>query len=158
MTDILAMLHQLGIECRTFEHPPVMTVEEARAHSAGIDAVHTKNLVLKDAAGEYYLVVLPADMQIDLKVLPARIGSKRLRFAPADQLPDLLGVSTGAVSVLAIVNDAAGRVRLIVEASLMDAERIACHPLDNRRTTVIAPEGLRTFLAAIGREAAYVAL
>lgn len=158
MTDVLAMLDELGIESLTFDHPPVLTVDEARAHWAGIDAAHTKNLVLKDAGGDHFLVVLPAEMPLDLKSLPARIGAKRLRFAPADQLPDLLGVTSGAVSALAIVNDAPGRVRLVIEASLKDADRIAFHPLDNRRTTVITPNGLRALLAAIGREALYVSL
>jgi hypothetical protein len=42
---------------------------------------------------------------------------------------------------------------LVIDAELMAAERVAFHPLDNRRTTVISPDGLRRFLASIEREA-----
>ena len=150
MTDVLAMLAELGVETRTHDHPPVLTVDEARAHWGAIDAAHTKNLLLKDAGGAFRLVVLPAEATLDLKALPARIGSKRLRFAPAEELPRLLGVETGAVSPLALVNDREGRVALAIDAALMAAPRIAFHPLDNRRTTVLSPDGLRRFLDAVG--------
>jgi hypothetical protein len=80
MTDVIGMLDQLGIESQTHEHPPVLTVDEARAHWATIDAAHSKNLLLKDAGGVFWLVVMPAEKPLDLKALPARIGSKRLRF------------------------------------------------------------------------------
>lgn len=153
MTDVIAMLDALGVESETHDHPPVLTVDEARAHWTCIDAAHTKNLLLKDAGGVFWLVVMPAEAPLDLKSLPAKSGSKRLRFAPAEELPRLLGVETGAVSALAIVNDAGGQVRLVIDAALMAAERVAFHPLDNRRTTVITPEGLRRFLRSIGREA-----
>lgn len=150
MTDVLALLAELGVTTTTHDHPPVLTVDEARAHWADIDATHTKNLLLKDAGGQFWLVVMPAEATLDLKALPARIGAKRLRFAPADELPRLLGVETGAVSPLALVNDREGAVRLAIDEGLMAAPRIAFHPLDNRRTTVLAPDGLRRFLDAVG--------
>jgi Ala-tRNA(Pro) deacylase len=153
MTDLIAFLRALGVETETHAHPPVLTVDEARAHWAAIDAAHTKNLLLKDAGGVFWLVVMPAEATLDLKSLPARIGSKRLRFAPPEELPRLLGVETGAVSALAVINDVDNHVRLVVDARLMEAPRIAFHPLDNRRTTVITPDGLSRFLDALGREA-----
>jgi Ala-tRNA(Pro) deacylase len=158
MSDILATLDELGIAAETHAHPPVLTVEEARAHWGAIDARHSKNLFLKDAGGAYWLVCMPADAPLDLKSLPARIGSKRLRFAPAEDLERLLGVQPGSVSAFAIVNDRGGAVRLVLDAALMDAPRIAFHPLDNSRTTVLTPADLRRFLASIGREALEAAL
>ena len=149
MTDVLAMLDGLGVETTTHDHPPVLTVEEARAHWSAIDAAHTKNLLLKDAGGQFWLVVMPAEATLDLKALPATIGSKRLRFAPADDLSRLLGVETGAVSPLALVNDRDGAVRLALDQALMTAPRVAFHPLSNRRTTVLAPDGLLRFLHAV---------
>lgn len=158
MIDIAAALEALGIDHEVHHHPPVLTVAEARGHWAAIDAAHSKNLLLKDAASMFWLVCMPAEVPLDLKALPDRIGSKRLRFAPADQLPGLLGVEAGAVSAFAIVNDRSGRVRLVLDAALMAADRIAFHPLDNRRTIVLTPDGLRAYLASIGRDAMVVAL
>ena len=158
MTDVLAQLDALGIASETHDHPPVATVEEARAHWAAIDAAHTKNLLLKDDARRFWLVVMPAEMPLDLKALPAKIGSKRLRLASPDDLQRLLGVPTGAVSGFALANDRESAVTLVMEASLLYAERIAMHPLDNRRTTVLSPDDLRRWLASIGREAKVVTL
>jgi Ala-tRNA(Pro) deacylase len=152
------MLGRLGIEAQTHAHAPVLTVEEARATWPAIDAAHTKNLFLKDAGGAFWLVCMPADAPLDLKALPARIGSKRLRFAPAEDLEQLLGVRPGSVSAFAIINDRDHAVRLVLDAALMAAPRVAFHPLDNARTTVLSPDGVRRFLAAIDREAAEMRL
>lgn len=153
MSDVLALLDSLGIAHSTHDHPPVFTVDEARGHWSAIAATHTKNLFLKDAAGRYWLVAMPAEKPLDLKSLPDKIGSKRLRFAPAEQLLDILGIAPGAVSALAVVNDRDQRATLVVDAELMRADAIAFHPLDNRRTTVLAPAGLTRLLASLGREA-----
>lgn len=150
MRDLFGLLESLGIESRTHEHPAVFTVEQSRAHWDGIDAAHTKNLLLKDAAGSFWLVVLPAEAVLDLKSLPDRIGSKRLRFASPDDLRRLLGVESGAVSAFALLNDAGHEVHLVLDRRLADAPRIALHPLDNSRTTVIATGDLLRFLSAIG--------
>lgn len=158
MNDILALLDQIDVAHHTYPHPPVLTVDEARVHWAAIDAAHTKNLFLKDAGGAYWLVAMPADKPLDLKSLPAKIGAKRLRFAPAEQLLEILGITPGAVSPLAIVNDSAKRATLVVDAALMRETAVAFHPLDNCLTTVLAPGGLLQLLASIGREALIVEL
>lgn len=152
MTDLFDQLNALGIAHETHDHPPVFTVEQSRAHWATIDAAHTKNLLLKDAGGAFWLVVMPAEGTLNLKALPARIGSKRLRFASADDLLRLLGVESGAVSAFALINDRDHVVRPVIERALIDTIRIAQHPLDNARTTVIPTPGLLTFLNAIGFE------
>lgn len=149
MSDLFERLQSLGIEAQTHDHPAVFTVEQSRAHWAAIDAAHTKNLLLKDAAGAFWLVVMPAEAPLDLKSLPGRIGSRRLRFASPDDLFRLLGVESGAVSAFALMNDANGEVRLVLDARLAAAPRIALHPLDNCRTTVIATSDLLRFLSSL---------
>ena len=46
--EILKYLEDKGIAVKTFEHPPVHTVEESRALRGDIPGVHTKNLFLRD--------------------------------------------------------------------------------------------------------------
>lgn len=149
-TALFARLDALGIPHETYEHPPVFTVDEARAHWTAIDAAHTKNLLLKDAGGAFWLAVMPAEAPLDLKSLPVRIGSRRLRFAPADDLERLLGVQSGAVSAFALINDADREVKLALDRSLAEAPRVAMHPLDNARTTVVSGPDLLRFLADQG--------
>ena len=51
---------------RPCTHPPVFTVEEARALRGKIPGGHTKNLFLRDKKGALYLVVAPEDAAIEL--------------------------------------------------------------------------------------------
>lgn len=148
MIDLFARLDALGIAYETHDHPPVFTVEQSRAHWAAIDAAHTKNLLLKDDRG-FWLVVMPADAPLDLKALPERIGSRRLRFASAADLMRLLGVESGSVSAFALVNDVDHEVRLVLDRRIAEAPRVAMHPLDNARTTVVAADDLLRFLASM---------
>lgn len=149
-----ATLAALRLDLPVHPHPPVTTVEEARAHWAAISATHTKNLLLKDDARRFWLVVVQAETTLDLKALPAAIGSKRLRFASADDLGRLLGVTTGAVSPLALINDRDGEVTLAVERELLAASLLAFHPLRNDATVTIAPADLTRYLTSVDHPAA----
>ena len=149
MDDLFARLDALGVAHRTHDHPPVYTVEQSREHWEAIDAEQTKNLLLKDDRG-FWLVVMPAEAPLDLKALPAVIGSRRLRFASAEDLDRLLGVRSGSVSAFALLNDEGREVRLVLDASLARASAVAMHPLDNARTTVVAGPDLVRFLESIG--------
>ncbi|MFT4116843.1 prolyl-tRNA synthetase associated domain-containing protein [Bradyrhizobium sp.] len=155
--ELLAHLEKNGINAKTFEHPAVHTVEESKALRGDIPGLHTKNLFLRDGKKNYFLFVTDEDAAINLKQLAKKIGAKGgLSFGSPDALLEMLGIRPGAVSVLAIVNDAAGKVKLLLDAKLATATAINCHPLDNRRTTSLSQEAFAGFLTLSGREAVYV--
>src|SRR5215471_5825130 len=67
-------LGRLGISFIRHEHPPVATVEEANRHWAGIDAMHFKNLFLRNPKGDrHYLVVVQSAKRVDLRSLATQI-------------------------------------------------------------------------------------
>jgi Ala-tRNA(Pro) deacylase len=74
-TDLFAFLDRLGIHYSTVSHQPLFTPEESRALRGTIPGGHTKNLVLKEKSGAYYLVVACADAVIDLKGLHRQLGA-----------------------------------------------------------------------------------
>lgn len=150
--DYDRIIAEESIAVEWFAHPPVGSVEEARTHWAAIDAAHTKNLLLKDEGRRFWLVVLPAEARIDLKTLPSAIGSRRLRFAPAEDLQRLLGVTSGAVSPLALVNDGDRQVTLAITSDLLNADKLAFHPLRNDATVTITPAEFGRYLLKIGYE------
>jgi Ala-tRNA(Pro) deacylase len=156
---LLAHLEKNGVNARTFQHPAVHTVEESKALRGDIPGLHTKNLFLRDGKKNYFLFVTEEDATINLKQLAKKIGAKGgLSFGSPEALLEMLGIRPGAVSVLAIVNDGQGRVRLILDRKLAGARAINCHPLSNERTTSLSQEAFAQFLAAAGREAVYVDL
>jgi Ala-tRNA(Pro) deacylase len=88
--ELLAYLDSLGIEHRTVTHPPVFTVEEARASRGEALGGHTKNLFLRDKKGALYLVVAPEDATIELKSLHRLLGaSGRFSFGSADLMREI---------------------------------------------------------------------
>ena len=133
--DLFALLDRLNVPHKTVSHPPLFTVEEARAHRGAVPGGHTKNLFLRDKKGAVYLVVALEDAVIDLKGLHRRLkASGRFSFGSPELMMKLLGVTPGAVTPLAAVNDADGMVRVVIDADLAEAARVHVHPLRNTAT------------------------
>lgn len=148
--ELLARLAELGIAARTVDHPPVFTVEEAARHKGNLPGAHTKNLFLRDKPGKrMWLVCVAATRDVDLGALPPRIGAKpRLSFGSEDRLMRYLGITPGAVSPFAILNDHGGHVQVVLDRALLEGDIVNLHPLDNARTTAIHPTDLLRFLEA----------
>ena len=150
--ELFAFLDAHEIAHRTLEHPPVFRVEEGREIKAALPGGHTKNLFLKDARGRLWLVSALGETTVDLKRLPAAIGSARLSFGSPERLWDGLGVRPGSVTALALLNDPGRAVTFVADAALMAADPVNFHPLSNDATTALSQEGFRAFLRALGRE------
>ncbi len=146
---LLATLARLDIAHERHEHEAVFTVEASADLHALIPGMHTKNLFLKDAAGRFWLVSAPHDARVDLKALPAAIGSKKLSFGKAEDMVRLLGVTPGSVTPLAAINDDEGQVSVVIDSCLADASRVNVHPLRNTATVGVAGADLLAFLAEV---------
>ncbi|WP_342640513.1 prolyl-tRNA synthetase associated domain-containing protein [Rhodoligotrophos ferricapiens] len=149
---------ELGIAVSTKEHPPVFTVEEARALRGAIPGGHCKNLFLKDKKGAIWLIVALEDTAIDLKSLPAKIGSGRLSFGSAELMQQLLGVEPGSVTPFGLINDHERRVNVVLEEQMMRHELLNYHPLSNNATTTIRSADLLRFIDACGHQPKIVPL
>ena len=148
--DLEAFFARHGIAHDTVEHPAVFRVGEGEAIKAAIPGAHTKNLFLKDAKGQLWLISAADVTAIDLKRLPAVIGSARLSFGTPALMADTLGVTPGSVTALALVNDPGHRVRFVLDEVLARADRVNFHPLANTATTGLSRAGFAGFLAAVG--------
>jgi Ala-tRNA(Pro) deacylase len=148
--ELMARLAELGIETTTVDHEAVFTVGESNALHAEIAGGHTKNLFLKDAKDRLWLVVAECHSPIDLKALPKAMGSARLSFGKPELLAEVLGVTPGSVTALALINDQDRRVSVVVDRRLMEYEIINCHPLENTATTSLRRDDLIRFIEACG--------
>jgi Ala-tRNA(Pro) deacylase len=149
--ELFAYLDSLGIAHQTVWHPPVFTVEEARALRGQVAGGHTKNLFLRDKKGAIFLVVAPEDAAIELKSLHRLLGaSGRFSFGSAALMRETLGVEPGSVTPFAVFNDTAIRVTVVLDAAMMAHKVLNFHPLLNTGTTTISREGLLKFLQATG--------
>ena len=154
--DLFAFLDAHGIAHSTLEHPAVFRVGEGQEIKDALPGGHTKNLFLKDAKDQLWLISALGETQIDLKRLPQAIGSGRLSFGREELLHQYLGVRPGSVTLFAMINDTDRRVRLVLDKALFDHATVNFHPLTNTATTAVSREGMMAFLAALGVEAQIV--
>jgi len=150
--QLFARLDALGIAHRTVEHPPVFTVEEAKALRGDLPGHHIKNLFLRNRKEEMWLVVALEDRAVDLKRLGEVLGAGKLSFGSPDRLRRTLGVEPGSVTPLALANDSARPVRLALDRGLADGQPLNAHPLVNTMTTTLSLDGLKALFAATGHE------
>ena len=105
---------------------------------------------MKDRKDKIWLAVLPGDKRANVNALERRIGSARLSFGKPDLLLDVLGVTPGAVTPFALINDTARRTTVVLDGEMMASETINFHPLRNDASTTIATPDLLKFVAALG--------
>jgi Ala-tRNA(Pro) deacylase len=135
---LMADLDKLGIEHHVYEHEAVFTVEESRLIKTDIECLHTKNLFLKDAGGAFFLLTVPAEARIDLKRVHPILHCRRLSFGKAKAMEDLIGVTPGSVTPLAMINAEPGTITLVLDQCLAVDEPVGVHPLRNTATVTLA--------------------
>jgi Ala-tRNA(Pro) deacylase len=156
---VSARLAELGIAFERHEHPPVATVDEAKAHWAGIDATHCKNLFLRNQKGNrHYLVVLEHSKKADLRAVAAQIGDGKLSFASPERLMRHLGLTPGSVSPFGLINDSERAVRVVLDRDLKSATRVSFHPNINTATFVVSATDFARFLEACGNSVQHVSI
>jgi Ala-tRNA(Pro) deacylase len=149
--QLLNYLGKLDIRITTIQHPPLHTVADSKLLRGEIPGGHTKNLFLKDRKDQYFLLTVDEDAVVDLKTIHTMIGAAgKVSFGKPEALLELLGVVPGAVTVFGAVNDVAGKVKVFLDAGLMENDIINGHPLVNDATTSIAAADLIKFLNATG--------
>ena len=158
-TALLELLSTLKIEHKTVSHEAMFTVGQSKSlRETDSQGGYTKNLFMRNKKGAMWLITCNEDRQIDLKNLAAAMGYKgssgRFSFASKDRLSRYLGVSPGAVSPLALVNDTGHLVQFAIDISLLDYEVIHLHPLDNHHTTTISIQDLIKFVEYTGHKPA----
>ena len=154
--DLFAFFDAHAIAHSTLEHSAVFRVEEGQEIKAALPGAHTKNLFLKDAKDQLWLISALGETRIDLKRLPATIGSAKLSFGREEILYDALGVRPGSVTLFALINDPGHRVRVVLDKALFEHKTVNFHPLVNTATTAVSLTGMMAFLEALRIEAQVV--
>lgn len=150
--DLFDCFQALGIETTTFRHPPLHSVEESRHLRGEIPGVHCKSLFLKDKKGQYLLVVLLEDRKLDMVGLfkSGALPVKRLSFASADAMVEMLGVTPGSVTPFCLINASSEKLIVVLDRQMMAHDLLNYHPLHNEATTTISAPDLIKFITHFG--------
>jgi Ala-tRNA(Pro) deacylase len=154
-----ARLSSLGIAFARYEHEPAATVQEAEEHWAAIDAMHFKNLFVRNQKGtRHYLLIVRHSKRADLRAIADQIGDGKLSFGSPERLMTHLGVTPGSVSPFGLINDGDHSVRVVIDRDLKSADRVSFHPNINTVTLTVARVDFERFLAGCGNPVQYVAV
>ena len=119
-----------------------------------------KNLFLTNRQQtDFYLLVMPGEKPFKTKLLSKQIGSARLSFASAEHMEKYLDITPGSVSILGLMNDKGGAVRLLVDRDLLKEEYFGCHPCINTSSLRLkTADVLEKLLPAMGHKPSFVDL
>lgn len=135
------LLDQLGLEYVRVDHESADTMEECRAIEGVLGAHICKNLFLCNRQQtDFYLCLIPGEKVFKTKELSKQIGSSRLSFGSAEHMERILDITPGSVSILGLMNDHNGEIRLLVDKELLQEEYFACHPCINTSTVRLKSE------------------
>ena len=153
-------LDALGVEYYRVDHEHADTIAACELVEGLLGCRICKNLVLTNRQQtDFYLLIMPGEKPFKTRLLSKQIGSARLSFAGPEHLERLLGVTPGSVSVLGLMNDREGKVRLLVDRDLLREEYFGCHPCLNTTSLRFRTADLfERILPALGREPTFVDL
>ena len=143
-----------------YEHPEAPTIEIAAQFYRGEGTTLCKNLFFRNHKGNrHYLVIMDSRFPMDIHDMEHRLHQGKLSFASPEQMEQLLDTSPGSASVLGLMNDTSGRVRLLVDRDLLKEEFFGCHPCRNTSSLRLRTgDVFRSLLPAMGHEPTFVDL
>jgi Ala-tRNA(Pro) deacylase len=148
-----------GIDFIKHEHREVFTCEDVEKYCPDIPGLSCKNLFLRNQKKKrYFLLVLPADKQTDLKKFAELAGDKKLSFGSADDLMEKLSLKPGSVSPFGLINDSEGVIELFIDKEVFDADIVSFHPNHNSASLELTKEMFHKFLGTLKNEYTVIGL
>jgi len=156
--EIYDLLDEKGIRYTAVEHAPVYTMEDLHALNLPEEGNIAKNLFLRSGNKKnFYLIVAASETRINLKELGLKIGAKGLSFAPEHCLEEILGLYSGAVTPLGVLNDRECRVKVYLDRKFR-RKTLAIHPNDNAASIWLSCDDLEDLIREHGNEVEYISL
>ncbi len=154
------LLDRLGVRYYRVDHEAAEDIPACELVEGLLGCGICKNLFLTNRQQtDFYLLIMPGEKPFKTRLLSKQIGTARLSFGSPADMERLLDLAPGSVSVLGLMNDRAGRVRLLVDRELLEAESFGCHPCRNTTSLRFSTRELfDTVLPAMRHAPVYVEL
>ena len=155
-----ALLDRLGVDYYRVDHEHADTIADCELVEGLLGCKICKNLFLTNRQQtDFYLLIMPGEKPFKTKLLSKQIGSARLSFATPEHMEKYLDITPGSVSVLGLMNDGEGAVRLLVDRDLLQEENFGCHPCINTSSLRFGTADLfEKILPALEHEPTFVEL
>jgi Cys-tRNA(Pro)/Cys-tRNA(Cys) deacylase len=121
--NVTRMLDSRKIPYTAYELPPekLGALETARLLNVGPATVYKTIVVTRDKPKKPLLVVIPGPSQVDLKMLAASLGEKKVHLPTEREAEELTGLQAGGISPLALLNKG---FQMVLDASAREQAEI----------------------------------
>jgi len=116
ITNVTRLLDSRKIPYTAFETPAEKLGALETAHFLNVEAasVFKTIVVTREKPGKPLLVVVPGNAEVDLKLLAAALGEKKVHLPTEREAEQLTGLQAGGISPLALVNKG---FQVVIDAS-----------------------------------------
>ena len=123
VNNITRLLDSRKIRYTAFETPPekLGALETAQFLAVEPDSVFKTIVVIREKPRKPLLVVVPGPSSVDLKLLAAALGEKKVHLPTEREAEELTGLQAGGISPLALINKG---FQVVIDSSAQDFEII----------------------------------
>ena len=152
--EIYDLLSARNICHEVTEHKAVYNMAEVAEIHLPYPEADAKNLFIRDdKKRNYYLITVKGDKRADLKAFRRQNNTRPLTFASVQDLMDMLGLISGAVTPLGLLNDREHKVTFWLDKSFLEGSGlIGIHPNDNTATVWLKTQDLIRLLEENGTQ------
>lgn len=157
---VYELLDRLEIPYERLDHEVTPSIEACHGVDERLGIRICKNLFLCNRQKtDFYLLPMPGDKVFHTKDLSKQLGCARLSFADAEHMEEYLHITPGSVSIMGLMNDTEGRVRLLIDREVAEMEYLGFHPCVNTSSLKARTQDIiRKFLPAVNHTMTVVEL
>jgi len=144
---VYKVFEELDIEYERVEHPAMYTCADHDKYEVQMNGMFCKNLFVRnEKKSNYYLIALPAEKRADLKAIQEKLQDTKLSFGSEAALYEKLRITSGAVSILNIIEIENTDVKVIIDKALLSADKVTFHPNINTVTLSFSPNDIEKIM------------
>ena len=142
--EIYEYLKKLNIWYEITEHDAVYNMLQITNIELPYPEAEGKNLFfLFDKKQNYYLITVKGNKKVNLKEFRKNNNTRPLSFASEDDMMSIIGLPSGSVTPLGVLNDKENNVKVFIDEEFITSSGlIGVHPNDNRATVWLKVEDL----------------
>lgn len=142
--EVYHYLNSRKIGYEVTEHKAVYSMDEISLVDLPYPEADAKNIFVRDdKKRNYYLITIKGNKKVNLKEFREKNNTRPLSFASETDLMDIMGLTTGSVTPLGILNDKECKVQFFIDKEFIYSNSlIGVHPNDNTATVWLKTEDL----------------